>query len=58
MLDYFIREDLQLKAPIAMAVLNPLKLVITNYPENQTEMLEIENNAKDESSRYEISSIL
>ena len=48
MLDYFIREDLQLKAPLAMAVLNPLKLVITNYPENETEMLEIENNAKDE----------
>ena len=49
MLDYFIREDLQMKAPLAMAVLRPLKLVITNYPENQTEMLEIENNAKDES---------
>lgn len=49
MLDYFIREDLQLKAPMAMAVLNPLRLVITNYPENETEMLEIENNAKDES---------
>lgn len=49
MLDYFIREDLQLKAPLAMAVLNPLKLVITNYPEIETEMLEIENNAKDES---------
>jgi len=48
MLDYFLREDLQLKAPLAMAVLNPLKLVITNYPENETEMLEIENNAKDE----------
>jgi glutaminyl-tRNA synthetase len=48
MLDYFIREDLQLKAPLSMAVLNPLKLVITNYPENETEMLSIENNAKDE----------
>ena len=31
-----------------MGVLKPLKLVITNYPEGQTEMLEIENNAKDE----------
>ena len=49
MLDYFVREDLQLKAPLAMAVLNPLKLIITNYPENDTEMLAIENNAKDES---------
>lgn len=49
MLDYFVREDLQLKAPNAMAILKPLKLVITNYPEGQTEMLEVSNNAKDES---------
>lgn len=49
MLDYFVREDLQLKAQAAMAVMRPLKLVITNYPEGQTEMLEIENNANDES---------
>jgi glutaminyl-tRNA synthetase len=49
LLEYFIREDLQLKVPSAMAVMKPLKLVITNYPEGQTEMLEIENNAKDES---------
>ena len=48
MLDYFVREDLQAKAPLAMGVMRPLKLVITNYPEGQTEMLEIENNAKDE----------
>ena len=33
MLDYFVREDLQMKAPNAMAILNPLKLVITNYPD-------------------------
>ncbi|SHF13816.1 glutamine--tRNA ligase/YqeY domain fusion protein [Clostridium fallax] len=49
MLEYFIREDLQTKAPLAMAVMNPLKLVITNYPEDKVEMLELENNAKDES---------
>lgn len=49
MLDYFVREDLQMKAPNAMAILRPLKLVITNYPEGQTEMLEVSNNAKDES---------
>lgn len=49
MLEYFVREDLQLKAPAAMAVMRPLKLVITNYPEGQTEMLEIENNSNDES---------
>ncbi len=48
MLDFFVREDLQTKAPLAMGILNPLKLVITNYPEGQTEMIELENNAKDE----------
>lgn len=48
MLDFFVREDLQNKAPLAMGILNPLKLVITNYPEGQTEMIELENNAKDE----------
>lgn len=48
MLDYFLREDLQPKAPLAMAVLNPLKVVITNYPEGESEMIEIENNAKNE----------
>ncbi len=46
-----VREDLQPKAPLAMAILNPLKLVITNYPEGQTEMIELENNAKDETKR-------
>ena len=49
MLDFFVREDLQPKAPLAMGVMRPLKLVITNYPEGQVDMLEIENNAKDES---------
>lgn len=48
MLEYFIREDLQAKAPLAMAVMRPLKLVITNYPEGETEMLEIENHTKNE----------
>ena len=48
MLDFFVREDLQAKAPLAMGILNPLKLVIINYPEGQTEMIELENNAKDE----------
>lgn len=49
MLEYFVREDLQLKAPAAMAVMRPIKLVITNYPEGETELLEIENNSNDES---------
>ena len=48
LLDHFLREDLQQRAPLAMAVLKPLKLVITNYPEGQTEMLEVENMAKNE----------
>ena len=50
MLEYFIREDLNPTASRAMAVLDPLKLVITNYPEGQSEMLEIENNPNDESA--------
>ncbi|OLN33977.1 glutamine--tRNA ligase/YqeY domain fusion protein [Desulfosporosinus metallidurans] len=44
MLEHFIREDLKLKAPRTMAVLEPLKVVITNYPEDQVEMLEAEIN--------------
>ncbi len=44
MLEHFIREDLKLKAPRTMAVLKPLKVVITNYPEEQVEMLDAENN--------------
>lgn len=48
MLEYFVREDLNSKAPRAMAVINPLKLVITNYPEDTSEMLYIENNPDNE----------
>ncbi len=44
MLEYCIREDLKLKRPRMMAILDPLKLVIDNYPEGQTEMLSIPNN--------------
>ncbi|WP_339060821.1 glutamine--tRNA ligase/YqeY domain fusion protein [Tepidibacillus marianensis] len=44
MLDHFVREDLKLKAPRTMAVIHPLKVVITNYPEDQVEMLEAEIN--------------
>lgn len=43
-LEHYIREDLKLKAPRTMGVLRPLKVVITNYPEDQVEMLEAENN--------------
>ena len=44
MLEHFVREDLKLKAPRTMAILRPLKVVITNYPEGQVEMLDAENN--------------
>lgn len=44
LLDYCIRDDLKAKAPVVMAILDPLKLVITNYPEGQVEMMELENN--------------
>lgn len=46
MLEHFVREDLKLKALRTMAVIDPLKVVITNYPEGQTEWLEAENNAE------------
>lgn len=44
MLEYCIREDLKLKRPRMMAVLDPIKLVIDNYPEDQVEMLPMPNN--------------
>jgi glutaminyl-tRNA synthetase len=44
MLEYCIREDLKMKVPRMMAVLDPIKLVIDNYPEDVTEMLEADNN--------------
>ncbi|MEW9671711.1 glutamine--tRNA ligase/YqeY domain fusion protein [Ammoniphilus sp. 3BR4] len=44
MLEHFIREDLKLKALRTMGVIRPLKVVITNYPEDQVEMLDAENN--------------
>ncbi|SFA69195.1 glutamine--tRNA ligase/YqeY domain fusion protein [Clostridium frigidicarnis] len=50
MLEHFIREDLHDKTLRTMAILRPLKLVITNYPENEEELLEIENNPDDENA--------
>ena len=44
MLEYCIREDLKMKAPRMMAVLDPVKLVIDNYPEGEIEYLEVPNN--------------
>ena len=48
LLEFCIREDLKLKAPRYMAVLDPVKVVITNYPEGQTETLVLENNTENE----------
>ncbi len=48
MLEYCIREDLKPKAPRYMAVLDPVKLIIDNYPEGQTEMMEAVNNPENE----------
>ncbi len=47
-LEYCIREDLKAKAPRYMAILDPVKLVIDNYPEGQTELLEATNNPENE----------
>ncbi len=50
MLEHFVREDLNKRAPRAMAVLRPLKVVIDNYPESQTEEMEAVNNPEDPSA--------
>ena len=44
LLDYCIRDDLKAKAKVVMAVLDPVKVIIDNYPEGQVEFMEIENN--------------
>ena len=49
MLEYCIREDLKLKRPRMMAALDPIKLVIDNYPEGEVEYLEVPNNLENES---------
>ena len=48
MLEYCIREDLKMKRPRMMAVLDPIRLVIDNYPEGQTEELDVANNLENE----------
>jgi glutaminyl-tRNA synthetase len=50
MLEHFVREDLNKRAPRVMAVLRPLKVVIANYPENQTEEMDAVNNPEDASA--------
>lgn len=48
MLEYCIREDLKLKRPRMMAVLDPIKLIIDNYPQGQSEYLDVANNLENE----------
>jgi glutaminyl-tRNA synthetase len=48
LLEFAVREDLNKRAPRVMAVLNPLKVIITNYPEDKTEEMETINNPEDE----------
>ncbi|MEZ4824718.1 MAG: glutamine--tRNA ligase/YqeY domain fusion protein [Bacteroidia bacterium] len=50
LLEYSVREELNKTAPRVMAVLDPLKVIITNYPENHTEQFEVENNPEDPAS--------
>src|SRR5512132_2110005 len=50
MLEHFVREDLNKRAPRVMAVLHPLKVVIDNYPEGQVEEMDAHNNPEDESA--------
>src|SRR5699024_5942383 len=52
MLEYCIREDLKMKRPRMMAVLDPIKLVIDNYPEDQVEYLDVANNLENEELGY------
>ncbi|MEY8323794.1 glutamine--tRNA ligase/YqeY domain fusion protein [Lachnospiraceae bacterium 54-11] len=48
MLEYCIREDLKLKRPRMMAAIDPVKLIIDNYPEDKSELLEVANNLENE----------
>lgn len=52
LLEFCVREDLNKTAPRVMAVLDPVKLIITNYPEGKEEWLEAENNPEDESAGF------
>jgi glutaminyl-tRNA synthetase len=52
LLEFHVREDLNKKAPRVMAVLDPVKVVITNYPKENTEWLKTENNPEDESAGH------
>jgi glutaminyl-tRNA synthetase len=50
LLEYFVRDDLNKRAPRAMAVLRPLRVVLTNYPDDQVEEMDVVNNPEDPSA--------
>jgi glutaminyl-tRNA synthetase len=50
LLEFFVREDLNKRAPRAMGVLRPIKVVLENYPEGQTELMDVVNNPEDPSA--------
>ena len=58
MLEHFVREDLNKRAPRVMAVLRPLKVVIDNYPEGQIEEMDAVNNPEDASRRHAEGAVL
>ena len=51
-LEHCLREDLNLNAQRTMAVLRPIKLILTNYPENKTETFEVENKPQPPGGRH------
>ena len=58
LLEHCVREDLNRRAPRAMAVLRPLKVVLTNYPEGQTETMAVVNNPEDAVGRHARGAVL
>jgi glutaminyl-tRNA synthetase len=52
LLEFCLREDLNKTAPRVMVVLDPVKLVITNYPEDKEESLDAENNQEDDAAGF------
>ena len=58
LLEHCVREDLNRRAPRAMAVLRPLKLVLTNYPEGQVEHMDVVNNPDDPARRHAQGAVL
>ena len=58
LLEFFVREDLNKRAPRAMAVLRPIKIVLENYPEDQTELMDVVNNPEDPAAGHAAGPVL